>query len=141
MKRTLQLLLLLTLTSGCLSNVNAQRRRHKKVVVVKKKPNRKKGVVVLRKSPKRRIGLLSMRDLPNHSVIVTHNGRKTFYDQRNFYVHRNNHYVTVRPAIGILIHQLPIGYTVVKEGTQTYYVHNNVYYKNAGNRYEVVRVV
>jgi hypothetical protein len=57
-----------------------------------------------------------------------------------FYTKRNNGFVVVRPARGVRIHVLPVGYRTIIIGPKTYYYYYGTFYSKVvnGDEYEVI---
>jgi len=113
---------------------NAQRvAKKKRVVVVKKKPVR----VVKTKRAK----VINVKKTPRKAVIVKHRGVKYRFANNQFYRWNNGNYIVARPAIGLRIKFLPIGYTSVVIKGKRYYRHNNIYYVKQNSAFQVVSIV
>jgi hypothetical protein len=135
----LALVFLLTITSVSLSNIAQAQRRHARVVVVQRPYHR----VVFRHAHYRYNTLprwgVSINVRPTGAVFIS--GRRGYnYYHRNgiYYTQRNNNYVVVRPARGLRINILPIGYRPLAIGPRRYYYYYGTYYVKSSNDYVVV---
>jgi len=114
-------------------SANAQRVvKKKKVVIAKKKPQR-----VVYKKP---VKVVKIKKLPRKTIVIKHRGIKYHFANNNFYKWNNGNYRIVRPAIGLQVQFLPIGYTTVIVKGKKYYTHNNIYYIKRNSTFQVVSV-
>jgi hypothetical protein len=78
--------------------------------------------------------------LPVGAVIIESRVNPYYFHRGIYYTHRANGYVVVRPAAGIRIRVLPVGYRPVIVGPRHYYYYYGTFYSRVDNNdeYEVV---
>jgi Family of unknown function (DUF6515) len=77
---------------------------------------------------------------PAGAVVIGRRRHPYYFQEGIFYAPRKGGYAIVRPARGIRIRALPIGYRTVIVGPRTYYYYYGTYYSKAdnSNEYDVV---
>ena len=78
--------------------------------------------------------------LPNGAVIIKSHTNPYYFNNGIYYSPYNNGYVVVRPARGIRIRILPVGYRHIIIGPRHYYYYYGTFYSKVdnANEYEVV---
>jgi hypothetical protein len=77
---------------------------------------------------------------PAGAVILGPQAAPYYYHSGIYYTRRANNYVIVRPARGIRMKVLPVGYRNVVVGPRHYYYYYGTFYAKAGNAQEYVVV-
>jgi hypothetical protein len=136
----LALVFFLTITSISLSNIaQAQRRVGRGRVVIVQRPYHR---VVVRNAHYRYNTLprwgVSVNVRPANAVFISGRGHNYYHNNGIYYTQRNNNYIVVRPARGLRIRTLPIGYRPIVIGPRNYYYYYGTYYVKSANDYVVV---
>ncbi len=139
-KKIIGLLLLLIAASTLVPQyAEAQRRRHKRVIVVKRGPGHR---VVFRKAHVRYAALprwgVVVNTRPVNAIVIGGRRGTYYYDGGVFYRPHNNAFMVVRPARGIRISLLPPAHRVIVLGPRRYYYYYGTYYVKSANDYVVI---
>jgi hypothetical protein len=138
MKR-LRLLIIAAMMLSVISSTQtaeAQRKtRHRgKRVVVVHRPHR---TVVVRKAHVRYAGLprwgTVVTTVPSGAVVVRSRRTPFYFHQGIYYTKRDNSFVIVRPARGIRVRILPVGYRTITLGPRNYYYYYGTFYTRASS--------
>ena len=70
----------------------------------------------------------SLTVVPTGAVIIKTKTNPYYFDRGVYYAPRNNAYVVVRPAAGVRIRVLPVGYRRVVLGRNNYYYYYGTFY-------------
>ncbi len=138
--KLLMLTVLVAIATTVISqNTYAQRRRGNNRVVVVKRPNHR---VVVRKAHVRYGALprwgATFAVRPSNAVLIGNRGNGYYHSNGIFYRQQNNNYIVVRPARGIRLRVLPIGFRTIKIGPRNYYYYYGTYYAKTPTEYVVV---
>lgn len=74
--------------------------------------------------------------LPAGATIITTRTNPYYFHQGIYYAQRNNAYVVMRPAAGLRIRVLPVGYRRVVVGPRNYYYYYGTFYSQVGTTEE-----
>lgn len=139
--------LLLTFGISLISEqAEAQRRRavvrtRRGTAVVVHRPQR---TVVVRRAHVRYVGMprwgTTVRVVPTGTTVIKYRRTPYYFKSGIYYTRRGADYVVVRPARGLRVHALPIGYRTVVVGPANYYYYYGTFYSKApqAEEYEVV---
>ena len=73
------------------------------------------------------------------SAVIIRSGRNPYYFSNGiYYAAQNSGFVIVRPARGLRIGLLPVGYRTIVVGPRNYYYYYGTYYTKAEKEYKVV---
>jgi hypothetical protein len=128
---------------GSIQTAEAQRKaRHRgKRVVVVHRPHR---TVVVRKAHVRYAGLprwgTVVTAVPSGAVVVRSRRTPFYFHQGIYYTKRDNSFVIVRPARGIRVRILPVGYRTITVGPRNYYYYYGTFYTRASSSDDFVVV-
>lgn len=112
--------------------------QHRNVTVVKVHPR------VVRRAHIRYAALprwgTSVAVVPGGAVVIGARRHPYYFYNGIYYAHRANSYVVVRPARGIRIRVLPVGYRPIIMGPRNYYYYYGTFYTKVDNteEYEVI---
>lgn len=79
-----------------------------------------------------------VRSLHRDAVIIKHRGISYHYYSGIWYRPNGANWIVVRPAIGLRVRALPVGYRRLVLGPQVYYYYYGTYYMAKNKQYEVV---
>ena len=79
--------------------------------------------------------------LPSRHDVFTHKNRRYHFHHGRYYGLTSFGFILVRPPIGLMVFNLPLGFHTVISAGVTYYVHNDIYYRRVPTGYEVVKPV
>lgn len=131
------------LVIGSIQTTEAQRKhRHRgKRVVVVHRPHR---TVVVRKAHVRYAALprwgAVVTTVPTGAVVVRSRKNPFYFHQGIYYAKRDNSFVIVRPARGIRVRVLPVGFRTITVGPANYYYYYGTFYTRASSSDDFVVV-
>lgn len=73
---------------------------------------------------------------PANSVIIRERRNPYYFSNGVYYAHRRGAYTVVRPARGLRIRVLPVGYRTIVVGPRNYYYYYGTYYAKVDNSKE-----
>ena len=145
-KYTILTALLLMVLSIALPEESQAQTRHKraKVKVVKRPVVVKKHPRIKRRAHVRYAHLprwgTAVSVIPAGAILIKSHTHPYYFHNGIYYAHRNNNYVVVRPAAGLRIRVLPVGYRRVVIGPRHYYYYYGTFYSKANNSDEYIVV-
>jgi Family of unknown function (DUF6515) len=82
----------------------------------------------------------SVTVVPTSAVIIKTKTNPYYFDRGVYYTPRNNAYVVVRPAAGVRIRVLPVGYRRIVVGPRNYFYYYGTFYTQVdkSDEYETV---
>lgn len=78
----------------------------------------------------------SVMVLPTGATIIKTRNNPYYFHQGIYYTQRNNAYVVMRPAAGLRIRVLPVGYRRLVVGPRNYYYYYGTFYSQVGTTEE-----